>query len=72
MRVSSFSLSEDGEQYSTYGNKGPAVLREGNALDESFLSGNESSCLIGALLYVLFMLFLCAEVVATAYLVPKA
>lgn len=48
------------------------MLREGNALDESFLSGNESSCLIGVLLYVLFMLFLCVEVVATAYVIPKA
>lgn len=47
------------------------MLREGNALDESFLSGNESSCLIGVLLYVLFMLFLSVEVVATAYVIPK-
>ena len=36
------------------------------------MSGNESSCLIGVLLYVLFMLFLSVEVVATAYLIPKA
>ncbi len=68
-RPSNFSRSEDEEQYSTYANR--AALRNANLMDESFLSSNDSSGIIGILIYLLFMGFITAEAIATVYIIPK-
>lgn len=68
-RQSNFSRSEDEEQYSTYANR--AALKNANLMDESFLSSNDSSGIIGILIYLLFIGFITAEAIATVYIIPK-
>lgn len=63
----------DDDKYSTHAHRGdpnPRIVAFPE--NESFLSNYEDSRIIGIVLFILFILLLAAEVVATTYLVPQS